>query len=110
MQAELHWVNREKNQEADDLTNEEFGKFCMKKRCDWGSLGPQWKVLDKVLWQVVLLAVKGVSMVRSSHRGGNGGPCPFELEKSAACLHVNEENALVNSLMTCHERVCVHVF
>ena len=51
IQAELHWVSREKNQEADDLTNEDFSEFSLEKRCGWGSSGPQWKVLDRLMMQ-----------------------------------------------------------
>ena len=45
----LQWRPRETNQEADDLTNEEFNKFDPKLRCEiiWEEL--DWPILDQLL-------------------------------------------------------------
>eukprot|EP00438_Fugacium_kawagutii_P016035 Skav225114 [mRNA] locus=scaffold1459:76340:77299:+ [translate_table: standard] len=47
--ADLIWVRRDENQEADDLTNEEFKKFAMEKRILVTEENCRWVVLDKLL-------------------------------------------------------------
>ena len=49
LSATLRWVKREDNQEADDLTNEEFEKFQPEKRRHVKSCNIHWLVLDKLM-------------------------------------------------------------
>ena len=49
MTASLHWVRRDENQLADDLTNEEFGKFDEEKRVRVTKQNCEWKVLGGLL-------------------------------------------------------------
>ena len=47
--ATLHWVRRDDNQLADDLSNEEFGKFELERRIRVTKENCKWKVLDELL-------------------------------------------------------------
>ena len=47
--AQLEWVNRERNQEADDLTNLEFKRFSHEKRVKIEGKDIRWIVLDQLM-------------------------------------------------------------
>ena len=47
--ADLKWIKREENQEADDLTNEDFGKFSETLRRRITKETCPWEVLDELL-------------------------------------------------------------
>lgn len=47
--ADLIWIRRDENQAADDLTNEEYGKFNMDNRVRVTKENCGWLVLDKLL-------------------------------------------------------------
>ena len=46
---DLHWVSRERNQWADDLTNGELGRFPAAKRQELDAHAMQWHVLGRLL-------------------------------------------------------------
>ena len=47
--ATLTWVRRDENQEADDLTNQEYGKFDSRKRVEVNKDTISWIVMDRLL-------------------------------------------------------------
>jgi hypothetical protein len=73
-QAELGlpWVPRDQNEEADDLTNGEFGRFCESERIhvDLGKL--QWLVLDKLMVSAESLS-REVTEARDLRGSGGSG-------------------------------------
>ena len=46
---DLSWVPREKNQWADDLTNQKFDRFCLSKRLILDGTQIDWIILDSLL-------------------------------------------------------------
>ena len=49
MRLEPHWVRRDLNQLADDLTNEKFDSFDPEFRVPLKGEDMRWRVLDKLL-------------------------------------------------------------
>jgi hypothetical protein len=45
LQLDLSWRNRDLNEEADDLTNSNFGRFDMEKRIQVDASKLEWKIL-----------------------------------------------------------------
>ena len=47
----LHWIPREKNQLADDLTNEKFDSFPMDHRKHFVGGGTKWIILEEMIYK-----------------------------------------------------------
>eukprot|EP00438_Fugacium_kawagutii_P015275 Skav202445 [mRNA] locus=C8853232:125:448:- [translate_table: standard] len=60
--ATLNWVRREENQEADDLTNEEFTKFDMANRVELKPVDIKWIVMDQLVEDSAVLYNKIVKL------------------------------------------------
>ena len=46
---DVSWIPREKNQWANDFTNQKFDRFCMSRRLILDGAGVGWIVLDSLL-------------------------------------------------------------
>ena len=69
LELSLRWIRRELNTEADDLTNNEFGKFSPGNRIQVDLAKIKWIVLDEVLaWSKEIY--DQVVAERSTHRPG----------------------------------------
>ena len=71
-ELELVWVPRDQNEEADDLTNGEFGRFSMENRIliDLGQV--KWLVMEELMVSAEALykEVKGARELRGATASG----------------------------------------
>jgi hypothetical protein len=71
----LLWVPRDQNEEADELTNEEFGRFQQDLRVDIIFEKVEWIVLDKMMVaaEAIYGVVKAARGLREGMAGGSAG-------------------------------------
>ena len=68
---DLSWVPREKNQWADDLTNQKFDRFCLSKRLILDGARIDWIVLDSLLKSAAEFHAELVTAKRKGQISGN---------------------------------------
>ena len=80
---DLSWVPRERNQWADDLTNQEFGKFSMERRLAIDGARIDWIVLGDLLGSASSFHAE-LTQAKEVKRKGNPEPSAKGRKKARA--------------------------